>query len=96
MEISLGAVVAEAIERGYKLDNIVFSDIEICANCKIILFADDEAYSSYNGKDALCDSCSVKCDECESYMCDNDSMQDGNGYSVCPNCASTESGEADV
>lgn len=91
MKIStLADVVSEAKRKGYSLENVTFSDIEVCADCQSVLFAEDEAYTSHNGHDALCSSCSVYCDECESYMTEAESTKDENDYNVCPTCVKKE------
>jgi len=92
LNISLKAIVTEAEDRGFALENVNFSDIEVCVDCKKVLFADDEAYSSHTSKDTLCTECSVYCDACETYCMTEAEKTVHEGYSICPSCVKKEDG----
>lgn len=84
----LKTIKAEIADRGLLVDDINLEECEVCNDCGKALLPDDEAYSSHNG-DALCDVCSVRCDDCEEYYTANE-IEVIDGFNVCVKCIAKE------
>jgi hypothetical protein len=83
--VCLSDVVNAADNKGYSLQDIVFSDVEVCHECHSVLFIDDEAYSTHSNN-VLCDSCSCRCEHCEAYFMEKELSLNGEGLSLCSSC----------